>query len=101
VKLRAVGCDLVPSNHADAPALAFSPEEVERLAEMEHDRWMQERIDAGWVLGPKDIDQKRSPHLRPWAELCEDIRKIDRETVLGLPRFLARVGFRIERLGSI
>jgi hypothetical protein len=98
VKLADVGCDLAPLTDWDAESFRFEPDELERLAVLEHDRWMKERQASGWVLGPKDPDRNVSPHLVPWSELDEEVKDYDRLFIRGLPRFLARAGFQIVRL---
>ncbi|MBE9519349.1 MAG: Ryanodine receptor Ryr, partial [Bacteroidetes bacterium] len=45
-----------------------------------------------------DVDAKISPHLRPWDELTEKVKEYDRETVRGIPKFLAKAGFKVYRM---
>jgi len=98
-KLRAVGCDVEPLADWDAPALAFSADEVELLARMEHDRWRAEREVAGWHVAPAKSEPRReSPYLVPWDKLTEDIKQIDRDTVRDMPAVLAGIGFEVVRL---
>jgi hypothetical protein len=98
VKLSAVGCDLAPLADWDAERFAFREDEMELLARMEHDRWVEERRKAGWVLGPKNLEKGSSPYLAPWSELDEPARELDRLFIRGLPRFLAKAGFQIVRV---
>jgi len=99
VKLRELGCGLAPLTDWDEKLFAFTTDEVERLARLEHDRWVDERRRAGWRPGPaKDVDRKISPYLVPWEALTEPVRDQDREPVRQLPRFLAGAGFKIIRL---
>ena len=102
VKLRAVGCGLVPWADWEAESFEFTPDEVELLSEMEHERWVEERQRNGWAYaeGPKNIEKKKSPYIVSWEELAEEVRKRDRATVRGLPTFLAKAGFQIARLGQ-
>jgi hypothetical protein len=97
VKLRAVGCGIAPLCDWDAPLFEFTPEEVEKMAEMEHRRWVEERLTESWshAPGPKDLKHKTSPYLVPWDELPEDIKDLDRNTVREIPSFLARAGFQV------
>jgi voltage-gated potassium channel Kch len=101
-KLAAVGYGVVPLTEWDASPVAFTPEEIEVMARMEHDRWLRERRAAGWKYdpGPKQIDRKTTPYLVEWDRLAEDVRELDRNTVRELPRFLARAGFQLYRLNG-
>ncbi len=84
VKLRALGMT------AGSAIGEFTPEQVEILARMEHARWNADRFLAGWKFapGPKNIDEKTSPHLVSWDGLREAIREYDREAVRNIPRWL-------------
>jgi RyR domain len=97
-KLAAVGCGIVTLTDWSAPPLQFTIDEVELLARMEHDRWCRERTAGGWTYGPeRDAAQRVSPYLVPWADLSEEIREYDRNTVRALPQFLASAGFSVVR----
>lgn len=100
VKLKSVGCGIASLNDWDAKLFEFTPGEIELLAEMEHERWSEERIQEGWAYapGPKNIQKKTSPYLIPYDQLPEDIKEYDKNTVRGLPAFLAKVGFQIYRI---
>jgi hypothetical protein len=99
VKLRAVHCRRVAEAAPEKKVAAFTPEEVELLAEMEHSRWCAERFLAGWTLGsPKDKARKITPDLVPWSDLPEPIREYDRQAVRRLPEHLALLGEEVERL---
>ena len=97
IKLKAIGCGIISLTDWDAKLFEFTKEEVERMAEMEHERWNAERLREGWTYAPglKDVDRKTSPHLVPWDKLSEDIKEYDRNTIRGLPSFLARAGLQI------
>lgn len=97
VKLKAVGGVIAPLDDWDATLFEPTPVEIERLAEMEHERWVRERLDEGWTPGARDVVKKKSPYLVPWAELSQDIQEYDRALVRELPAFLARAGFMIQR----
>lgn len=99
VKLKAIGCEIQPLTDWESASFKFLPEEVELLAEMEHERWCEERRERRWSYapGPKNLKKKTSPHLVPWKELSEEIKEYDRNMVRGLPSFLATAGFQIYR----
>lgn len=98
-KLREIGCDIRTfADHTQTTPVTFTDSEVERLARMEHVRWFEERLAAGWKLGSrKDVERKKSPDLVPWEELSDEARERDRVLVRGLPDFLATAGFAIVR----
>jgi len=90
LKLQAIGCQITILTDWEAELPTFTPEEVEQMAQMEHDRWLTEHQQAGWHPGPKDPARKTNPYLVPWRELPEEIRQLNRDMVSGLPAFLAR-----------
>jgi hypothetical protein len=99
-KLKAVGCGIKPLTDWNLEHFKFTPEEIELMAEMEHERFVEERLSEGWSYapGPKNLDKKTSPYLIPWDQLPEDIKEYDRNTVRELPGFLAKAGFQIYRV---
>jgi len=100
-KLQWFGLDVEPADADAGPGepFAFTSEEVERLATAEHERWLKERLSAGWRFapGPKDVKQRTSPYLVPWDELSEEAKELDRAVVRLIPQVLARVGLQIVR----
>jgi len=98
-KLKAVGCDFAPAAGTSGKSVRLTPDEIEVMARMEHDRWVAEKLLDGFGPGPRDNPRKTSPYLVPWDELDEKIRDIDRQTVREIPALLASAGFEIYRLG--
>lgn len=98
-KLRLIGCEAVRTG-GDA-AFAFRPDEIERLARIEHRRWNAERRVAGWRFAETRRDHAREHHsLIAWEDLSESEREKDREAVRAIPDILARAGFKIRRAGG-
>jgi hypothetical protein len=98
VALARIGCSIEPTRDWDAAELSLTVEEVELMARMEHERWWREREACGWRWGHvKDVRRKLSPDLAPWEELSEEAREKDRNTVRGIPAFLAQAGFSVVR----
>lgn len=94
-KLRSIGCRIASLK---GPPASFSSEELDRLARIEHERWVQERIDAGWTSAPvKDVARKQSPYLVGWKDLSEEIRELDRDAIQGIPEALAAAGLGLYR----
>ena len=103
-KLAALGWTLVPAplTELDGSArFSISPDELEVLAEKEHERWQAALEDDGWTRGVV-IDPERKIHknLKPWGELTEGDKDKDRLVVESLPEILARAGFAIKRSGG-
>lgn len=93
-QLDAVGCDLVPLRRWGAPQVELDEDEVERLAEQEHERWRAQRLAEGWKLGPtKDEAAKTNPLLVPWGDLGDGDRAWNRTSARNLLPMLARNGF--------
>jgi hypothetical protein len=92
--------DLVPLRHWDAPA-PLDADVVTAIAVADHERWRQDRRDAGWREGPTRDDAARTnPYLVAWEELPEPIREQNRAGVRALPEQLARAGLELERSRS-
>lgn len=99
VKMKAIGCGIQPLNDWEAASFEFKHGEIEQLAELEHQRWVEERRQNGWLFksGSKNIVKKTSPHMVPWEKLSWEIKESDRNMVRNLPSFLAQAGFQIYR----
>ena len=95
-KLDAIGYEFAPTDAWDADLFRFTPEQVEKLSRIEHERYMAERQRAGHRYGPvRDPAAKLSPYLVPWEQLPEDVRDLDRDAVRLIPSILAAAGYAI------
>lgn len=102
-KLREIRAGLTPAPLIQADGrggFEFTPEEVELLAVLEHERWSQDLREEGWrpTNGRKDPAGKRHPSLVSWTQLTPEEKQKDRDSVLAIPEVLARAGYAIERL---
>jgi ppGpp synthetase/RelA/SpoT-type nucleotidyltranferase len=76
----------------------FTRRQVEAMAEMEHGRFVVERLRQGWRYGPdRDPDRKISPYLVPWSALPDHVQEYDRVAVRAWPEILEKAGFEIYR----
>jgi RyR domain len=96
--LHSIGCVIAPLTAGGAADFRFTEAEVEKLGSAEHDRWMRERRNAGWTLGDKDAECKKTPYLVPFADLPDDIAEYDRMFVREIPTLLASVGLQVVRM---
>ena len=98
-KLASVGYIILPARGGEAPA-QFQSDEVEKLAKMEHERWMQQKLDAGWKYARRTNKLRRlHKDLVPWHDLHPDEQENDRVLVRGIPRILEKAGYTMVRSG--
>lgn len=96
--LRRVGLFARRSRRRQIRPLELTPEEIEALAQMEHARWVVERLQDGWTWGEKrDVAKKTNPLLVSWADLPEQEKAQNREAVRKIPALLAQVGLEVVR----
>ena len=101
--LDAIRCDILPWIDFGMDEFKFSPEEIEILSKMEHERWCKLKFEQGWVYGPtKNEKKKEHPSLIAWDDMrfSESEKEKDRNTVRQAPHFLALAGFQIYRIAS-
>ncbi|MGQ9493985.1 MAG: RyR domain-containing protein [Anaerolineae bacterium] len=118
-KLALIGCVMIPARGSIA-TFAFSEEDVEKLAEVEHERWLRAKIAAGWRHGPQRNDaEKTNPAMLPWRSLSavqraqlepdmaaaigeeplpKEEKEKDRALVRAIPEIVARAGYAIVKL---
>ncbi len=96
IKARAIGWRFVPAR-SDVPQNAgVEPADGETLAELEHLRYMAERVANGWRLAPQRLDAVRvHPDLVDWAVLDTAERQIDMIQIDHLPQIAAAARHRL------
>ena len=96
-KLDAVACGIAPLYGLTGSRFAFSDDEIERMARLEHSRWMDERRRAGVRYAPGPSTSRTHPYLVDWESLPFDAQEIDRRAVREIPGLLDDIGFQIYR----
>jgi hypothetical protein len=97
----ATGFRIVPAQPGTAMA-TLSPEELERLARVEHRRWIADRIDRGWRYGAiRDDPRMLHPLLVPYDDLSEENKQKDRNNVRTLLAILGAQGMAIVRADPV
>jgi|GEM_PF-1083754 len=93
-------------------SLQYTPEQIEhalsdkktleRLARMEHERWVAEKQLDGWhyTEGAKNIAARLSPSLISWEQLPESERQKDRDSVHNIPHLLQWIESQHQSNGS-
>ena len=98
-KLKAIGCDFTPVFGKKPERIEITKEEYEKMAAMEHESFVREKLLAGWSQGNvKDDSKKIRTDLVEWAELSDELKEYDRKAVKAIPELLAQAGFEIYRL---
>jgi hypothetical protein len=98
-KLTLIGCDIGPIIDWDSPLkFSFTNEEIEYLAYLEHERWMDEKIEQGWRYGKERDDiQKKHPSLVSYDKLSEKEKDKDRNTIRQIPQLLSLIDYQVYR----
>jgi hypothetical protein len=97
-KLRELGCALSP-RVGPGSEYVLAESEIERLAVLEHERWVAEKVAAGWrYADDKDEARLLHPAVSGWQDLSDDLRVRNHDLIRDLPAILADAGFRIVRV---
>jgi len=97
-KLTHVGYVMRPAR-SNEPPFGFPGADLEALAKMEHQRYMLQKLAAGWKYAPKtDKAKKVNSTLVDWKQLPAVEKEKDRAMVRGIPVILARAGYAIEKV---
>jgi len=79
--------------------LKLTERQIQQLAEMEHGRYVFDRLEAGWRHGDRDANRGRSPYFVPWTELTQAERYWDLSAVETIPGALQSFGYGVADLG--
>ena len=91
-KLALMGWEMRPQGGEGRVITEISADIVEMLAMFEHAEWIRERVGSGWTYGEvKDVEKRISPYLVPYADLAEEIKELDRDTIRYIPELLAMI----------
>jgi hypothetical protein len=98
-KLSKVGFGFAPVVGRRPVIIGFTKQEIETMAELEHERWVSERQTDGWIYNKERIPEKKlSPYLIPWNELTDEVKEWDRRSVKSMPALLAKAKFEIYKM---
>ncbi|HNS50566.1 MAG TPA: RyR domain-containing protein [Anaerolineae bacterium] len=97
-KLAIAGYVMRPAR-SNEPPFEFPGADLELLAEREHERWMRDKLAAGWKYAAQtDKGSRLHQCLLPWDRLPDEEKEKDRVLVRGIPPILAKAGYAIERV---
>ena len=97
--LAKVGCELRVLDPGDHHRVTrFTPDEVEILAECEHERWMRGRAERGWRYGEtRSSAERTNPNMVPYQDLNEAIKELDREPARNISALVEAIGLGVYR----
>jgi hypothetical protein len=99
-KLALINCELALKDENKANVTSFTDDEVLIMAKQEHQRWIDEKIEEGWVYAPvRDNQKKHHPYITEWDELDEEIQNRDKEPVRNIIEILDTVRYGVYRKG--
>lgn len=97
-KLAGSGYTMIPAR-SNEPAFEFPGDNLEEMAELEHERWMRLKLEAGWQYAPQTNKAKKlHAALLPWEDLSVQDKEKDRLMVRRIPEILTQAGYTIVRL---
>ncbi|MBF4762949.1 NAD-binding protein [Nocardioides islandensis] len=92
------GFELLPLRHWGAAPVELTPEETDRMAERDHDRWRARRGLDGWRYSAvRDAREKVTPQLVPYTELRPEWVEYNITRIQAMPGILARAGLEVRR----
>ena len=68
-------------------------ERFDMAAEMEHNRWMAERLTRNWRYGERDTWRMQRDSFRPWNQLMNRYRNFDRQSIIQILIIKYRKGY--------
>lgn len=97
-KLNRVGYVMIPARSDEPAEFPRGKDDLELLSKMEHERWMQAKLSAGWQYAP-DTNKEERLHkaLLSWEDerLDENEKDKDREFVRLIPESLTLIGYTV------
>jgi hypothetical protein len=101
IKLATIGCGMEPWREFGREDFKFDPEEILKMARMEHERWCNDRLRDGWKYGRERNDARKiHPDLIVWDRLTSEAKEKDIAAARLIPNLLARAGFQIYRIAK-
>ena len=90
---------MIPETAIERVFIKLSDEEVETIAEYEHNKFSLEKKEAGWKFGI-DFDECKKTDLMlvSWDSLDENYQNHIIESIKAWPEILAKSNFKIEKL---
>jgi len=100
-KLGRIGYVMIPARSNEPAEFPKGDEDLELLSRMEHERWMNVKLKAGWIFAPEtNKPKKQHSALVPWEDLPEAEKEKDRDLVRAIPQLLTEIGYTVVDLND-
>jgi len=97
-KLALINCEMMLKDKSREAVISFNDNEVLIMAKQEHQRWIDEKIEDGWIYAPiRDDKKKHNPYLVGWDQLSEEVQNWDKDPVRKMIEILDSMGYGVYR----
>ncbi len=102
-KLGRIGYVMIPARSNKPAEFPKGELDLEKLSKMEHERWMNAKLENGWEYAP-DTNKPKKKHkaLLSWNDnmLSEEEKDKDRDLVRVIPQLLTMIGYSVVDLNN-
>jgi hypothetical protein len=85
---------IMASNRNHELPVEFKEEELEKLAKIEHQRWLVQKMTDNWQWAEQtDKSQKLHKDIKAWNDLSNEAREKDRAMIRAIPDIIASAGY--------
>ena len=97
-KLALIKCEMTLKDEKREAIAEFTEDEILPMAKQEHQRWMDEKTEDGWVYDEiRDDAKKHHDCLKEWDKLSEEVQDRDKKPVRNIIGILESVGYGVYR----
>ncbi|MDR1594503.1 MAG: AAA family ATPase [Prevotellaceae bacterium] len=98
-KLALIKCEMALKDENKEAVTAFTDDEVLLMAKQEHQRWMNEKTEDGWIYAPIRDDKKKHHNcFAEWDKLSEEVQNWDKEPIRNMIEILKKVGYGVYKV---
>jgi hypothetical protein len=102
-KLGQIGYVMIPARSNKPAEFPKGELDLEQLSKMEHERWMNAKLENGWEYAP-DTNKPAKQHkaMLSWNDnmLSEEEKDKDRDLVRAIPQLLTEIGYTVVDLNN-
>jgi len=97
-KLALINCEMTLKDKSRKAVTSFNDDEILIMAKQEHQRYIDEKTEDGWVYALiRDDNKKHNPYLVEWDKLSEEVKNWDKDPVRNIIEILDSMGYGVYR----